>query len=242
MKLIYAKDKNIGWITLSNPPSNALVHPAFEDLRTLKLFCADPDLLGIIIKGDGRHFCSGADLESLEALKKDPEIFAQALAQGKKLLEAVTFSTIPVVAMIHGSCLGAGLEIALSCHFRIASENAILGFPESSLGLMPGFGGTVLIQEPSMRKTAIDLIVSGRMVTGPEAFLLGIVDRTAPTFDLQEIAQSFLNSMVAKHPPRVIRAIMESIHNARRLSQKEALKREASLFLDLVKQSLGENP
>jgi enoyl-CoA hydratase len=239
MMLKYEIENNIGRITLSNPPYNVLLNPVFDDLTKLRNFLKNQKLKAVIIKGAGKHFCSGADLDKLKAQLDDPEAFQAAMDNGKALLNTITFSTVPVAAVIRGACLGAGLEIALACHFRIASENAMFGFPETTHGLIPGFSGTVAAQETIDRKALIDLILSGRMVGAKEALSLGLADKIYPTRELESAAVRYLESLVLNRPPYLIRAVMESIHNGIKLSRDKALQQETILFLKVARKSFS---
>lgn len=235
MKLDYHLADGIGRIVLSNPPRNCLSRPAFESAERLAGFLAEPTLRGVLVSGAGRHFSAGADLAELEALKAEPDTFGRELEQGKALLQQLSFATVPVVAVIRGACLGAGLEIALACHFRVASEAALLGFPEATLGLMPGLGGTVAAPEVLPRAVAIDLVLSGRTIGGAEALELGVVDEVVATRGLDEAAGRFLDAMIARRSPELIRAILTSVHNTRRLGREEALREEGRLFLEVAR-------
>jgi len=239
MKLLYNITEGIGRITLSNPPYNLLVDPAFEDPATLGAFLADPTLKAVLVKGAGRHFCAGADLSQLGDQLAAPEALRDALSRGKKLLEAISFATVPVIAAIRGSCLGAGLEIALSCHYRMASENALLGFPETNHGLIPGFLSASAAHEATYRQALLDLILSGRMIGAEEAQALGIVTGVKPTANLETAAVRYLDSLVKNRPPQLIRAVMESIHNGRKLPREEALRKETALFVKIAEENFN---
>lgn len=235
MKVLYDFDGSIGWLTLSAPPRNLLRHPVFADSATLASFLAEPALRAVVIRGAGRHFCEGADVAALQAQLSEPEELRAALTQGRALLEQLTFATVPVVAMVRGACLGAGLEIALACHFRLAAESALFGLPEAGLGLMPGLGGTLRAQELAGRATAIELALSGRIVGAEAAQQLGLVDATERTPSLEQATRVFARSLVGDRPPELVRAVMTAIHAARRLPRAEALDLEASLFLDVAR-------
>jgi enoyl-CoA hydratase len=237
MKLEYRTDGSLGWITLSNPPYNNLTHPVFADQNHLTEFLASPDLKAVILKGKGRHFCGGADLDVLRAQMENPDALADAMNHGKSLLKAVAFAPIPLLAMVKGSCLGGGLEIALACHFRFASENAMFGFPEAENALMPAFGGSVFTNNVVSRQSVIDLMLSGRMVRSNEALEIGLIDRVLPTSKLETAATKFLGSLTDERSPTLIRSVMESIHNGRRLSIDEALRRETELFCRVLRDS-----
>jgi len=235
MALLTQLDRGLGWITLSEPPTNALQDPVFGDLNGLRAFLDHPDLVVAVLRGAGRHFSSGAAPEALQQLKADPEAHADAMAGGRDLLEALASSPVPVVAMIRGSCLGGGLEIALAAHFRIASDNALFGVPEASHGLMPGLGGIGPLRAAVGRAAAVDLLLTGRVLGAEEALELGLVQELAPTRELQSRCETFARSLVADRSPRVIRSIMAAMNNTRALPRDEALAAEAELFLDLAR-------
>jgi enoyl-CoA hydratase/carnithine racemase len=235
MKVEYRVTKGIGRLEFSNPPKNALERPAFMEARQLEQILGEPELKGLILTGGGRHFSVGADQQELATLRGDEARLASELAGGRELLSRLTFAPVPVVAMIRGSCLGGGLEIALAAHFRVASKNAILGFPESTLGLMPGLGGALLSSEVVSRAVAMELMISGRMIGADEALELGLVDRVVSTKALEAEAAAFLDRLVGRRSPRVVRAIVESINNARRLDRATALKEEGRLFLEVAR-------
>jgi enoyl-CoA hydratase len=235
MKILYDRRGPIGWVTLSAPPRNALTDPVFADAGELGDFLSESSLRAVIVRGEGRHFSAGADLRVLESQRGDPEALGRRLDAGKKLLEALSFATVPVLAAIRGSCLGAGLEIALACHFRFAAEGSLLGFPEAEQGLMPGFGGTVLGADAVPRRVLAELMLSGRMVGAPEALELGLVQRVCPAPELEPLAIAFLEELSSRRAPLLVRSVMEAIHNGRRLSRDDALRRETELFCKVLR-------
>lgn len=237
MRLQFDKKGSTGWITLTNPPYNSLVHPVFADKKELVEFLNDPALKSVILRGAGKHFCSGAEVESLSKLAQDPRLLKEALNQGKELLDIISRATIPVAALIFGSCLGGGLELALCCHFRFAASNAMFGFPESDLGLMPGMGGTILARELISDNHLIDLLLSGRMIRAEEAMEMGLVDTVSSSKTIEEKLVDFLDMLTCRHSPKLIRSVMRSIDNGRRLSTQEALAEETKLFCDLARES-----
>jgi enoyl-CoA hydratase/carnithine racemase len=235
MKLVYSAEGGVGRIELRNPPHNSLVSPAFEDPARLAAFLARDDLKAAIVVGHGRHFSTGADLDDLAArISGDTAAFGALLAAGKSALDAIRYSEIPVVAAIRGSCLGAGLEIALACHFRVASANALLGFPEAERGLMPGLGGTLVGGVRAPRGAVIELLLSGRMIRGEEAVSLGLVDAAVPTADVASRAEDLVGRLVAGRTRSQIRRVMTAVHNAERLPRDEALAAETRLFVELA--------
>lgn len=230
MQIEYIKCNHIGRLVLSNPPYNTLTHPVFADAGELKAFLNDSSLKACIVCGQGRHFCAGADGETLREHLKDPQSLGRELNRGKALLEIIASATIPVVALIKGSCLGAGLEIALACHFRFASNSAMFGFPEIEYGLLPGLGGPVFSNDFVPRAVLVDLILSGRMINAAEAVSLGLINEAVSARDIDAVVGRFIDSMTAKRRGEQIRSVMTSIHNARRYPREEALRRETELF------------
>lgn len=235
MKIHYERDKGLGMITLENHPDNKLDSPQFADNRELANFLGQPDLKAAIIKGAGRNFSFGADPALLAQQIKSVRKFAASLNQGKSILRLINEASVPIAAVIKGGCLGAGLEIALACHFRFASNTALLGFPEANLGLMPGFGGTYFSSERTTRQEIIKLMISGRMIDGIEAKRLGIVDYNFKTSLVEEEAKKFLRTLTENRSPQLIRAIMKAINNSSRLPIDEALKTETKLFIEVAK-------
>jgi enoyl-CoA hydratase len=240
MKIIYSITDTIGHIALSNAPFNYLIGPEFENPATLGEFLSRQDLRGIVLYGEGKHFCAGAGREHLAESAKSPLALKQEMEKGKQLLDIIRYAAVPVVAAIRGSCLGGGLEIALACHFRFAARSAMFGFPESQGLIMPGLGGTIFSQEVTCRRHVIDLAVSGRMIGAEEALAVGLVDRCGETKNVVVDATLFLEQMTAGRPQALIRSIMTSIHNARTLPIDEALRRETELFCACVKNISNE--
>jgi enoyl-CoA hydratase len=240
MKLLFGTEGELGTIRLSNPPHNRLTHPVFADRSELTRFLDRPELKAVMVTGEGRNFCAGADLAALREQVGEGESFAGLLDEGKALLETLGNAPVPVMAVIRGSCLGAGLEIALACHFRFASSSAMLGFPEAEQGLMPGFGATVDRARPVTRGVMLGMILSGRMVSGDEARDMGLVDWSGPRARLEAEAVRFLKGLTTDRDPHLIRAVMQSLRNATELPRQEALRRESLLFYEVARRSRDE--
>ena len=227
-------EHSLGRITLANPPANNLDRPDFLNQATLDNFLGASDLKGVVVIGQGRHFCAGADLSALKRQQHDGESFLAALRRGKAILESLNRATVPIVAAIRGSCLGAGLELALACHFRIATPTALLGFPESQHGFLPGMGGTVFSHQNLAFPAIIDLVLSGRCLLGPEAQERGMVDRIVDISNLETQAIAYLVELTGRHSPRLIRSALASIHDGRFLPRAEALEQESRRFFELI--------
>lgn len=240
MQLAYEMSQNIGRITLVNPPYNTLTDPVFAKAEQLTEFLEQPELRAVVVRGGGRHFCSGADLAHLRE-QVGQTGFAQRLDAGKQLLDLLRYATVPVVAAISGSALGAGLEIALACHFRVAARNAMLGFPEVDHGLMPGFGGTLAARNNGRFAPAAELILTGKLVRGEEALAAGLVHMCVPARELESATATLVGSLIRGRPAHQIRTVMTALHNASRLPRDRALREETVLFCRLAAQAASDD-
>ncbi|HOU55280.1 MAG TPA: enoyl-CoA hydratase/isomerase family protein [Myxococcota bacterium] len=236
MEVRLERDGDLGRIVLDRPPRNTLDDPVFVDPGRLEAFWGQEGIRGIVLVGSGRHFCGGADLEALRQRLPDPESLARSLDAGKALLDRIRDAPVPVVAAISGQCLGAGLEIALACHARVAASGAMLGFPESDLGLMPGLGGTLELGNRISRSRRVEWILTGRLIGAEEALEWGLVDAVVPAGRLEEEARGLVRRWVSDRTPLQVRAILESVGNAWRRPREEALRRETELFLELARE------
>ncbi|MCC5988317.1 MAG: enoyl-CoA hydratase/isomerase family protein [Pararhodobacter sp.] len=186
-------------------------------LRELDAAAADPDCRAVVLVGGARAFSAGADLVEMDT----PDSLADPCLH-LTLIETIEAMDVPVVAAIHGSALGGGLELALGCHYRIATPDSLLGLPEITLGLMPGAGGTQRLPRAIGMEPALNLILEGRTFradTAPE----GLIDRVVKS-DLREAALAFAAEVAGKRPmPRLrdvrlpsdnVQGFMQFVRNA----------------------------
>jgi len=188
----YDVEGAIAVITLDSPPVNALsasVRGAIVD--GLRLAREDRAVAAVVLICAGKTFIAGADISELGKPPRPPsfEDMVEALENGPK----------PVIAAIHGTALGGGLETALLCHYRVADPAASVGLPEVRLGLLPGGGGTQRLPRIVGVEAALDLIVTGRQIGAAEAHRLGIIDAVTPAGDLRAGAISFARQVVAEN-------------------------------------------
>ncbi|MGH8056906.1 MAG: enoyl-CoA hydratase/isomerase family protein, partial [Candidatus Entotheonellia bacterium] len=175
--LLYQKQARIGYVTLNRPNIlNAQSPEMFEELgRVFNEIKDDAEVGAVILTGAGeRAFCAGADINYLKALAQTTPMAAKAFVEKNR----VAFGTIehlgkPVIAAVNGYALGGGCELAMVCHIRIASENARFGQPEINLGLFPGAGGTQRLPRLVGRGIALELMLTGEVITAQEAYRLG---------------------------------------------------------------------
>ena len=184
-------------LLLSDPPRNEMNATFFRQLaRSVIQVRATPAPSGLVVRGAGRHFSSGADLEELGrrlAVEPDLEV-GRFLADNIRTFQSLAGLPFPTVAAVGGCCLGSGLELALACRQRLAADNAVFSLPEAQYGLMPGCGGTVRLARLLGRGRAIKLILSGRNIMAPEALELGLVSAVLPRRELPAAAEALVGA------------------------------------------------
>lgn len=164
-------------IILSNPPANSLRIALLRELDdALQNIFLSAEIKVIIITGRGRNFACGADIREMSACKTATEA-GEMSKFGQNVFKKIENSPKPVIAAINGFCLGGGLELAMSCHIRIASDKAIMGMPEISLGMIPAFGGSYRLQKLVGKGVAIQMILSGEKILADKAHSIGLVQK-----------------------------------------------------------------
>jgi 3-hydroxyacyl-CoA dehydrogenase len=189
-------DGDIAVITLNSPPVNALSANVREGLfEGFKAATADPAAKAIVLICEGRTFIAGADITEFGGASRGPSLF--------DVQEMMENAPKPVIAAIHGTALGGGLEVALVAHYRIAVPSARLGLPEVNLGLLPGAGGTQRLPRVAGPEKALEMMTSGRHAPASEALAMGLVDELAEEGKLREAAVAFARRCVAENKPLV---------------------------------------
>lgn len=229
----WEREGDIGIISLSNGKENYLDHPDFVDPDQLKHWTEEPGLKGIIIHGLGRNFSAGANMEILKQLTENQSVLSKKISQGKDLLNYIENLEIPVIAAINGVCFGGGLEIALACHMRIATEKALFAFPEINHGLLPGLGGMFRAAH-LIRSKSYEIILNGDMINSEKALKIGLIDTIAVNKDALITAKEKLRGMTEGRSPELIRYAMQAIKNAVILSKEDALQKETEMFCKLA--------
>jgi len=206
--VLYERRGSVGVITVDNPPVNALSRAVREGLVDgIWQGLNDADAKALIIIGAGRTFIAGADIKEFGKPLEPPDL--------NMVIAGIETASKPVVAAIHGTALGGGLEVALGCHWRVAVPSAQVGLPEVKLGLLPGAGGTQRLPRLIGVKPALDLITTGDFVRAPKAKALGIIDEIIEG-DLLEGAIRFAEGVAGKGTAgRRIREHEEKLAEAR---------------------------
>src|SRR5499433_815012 len=228
--VLYEKRSGIAYVTLNRPKVlNALNTPTWKDLRTAFEDVRDDDAVrGVILTGAGdKAFIAGADIGELaHASAIDAERSSRV---GQEVLDLVENLGKPVIAAVNGFALGGGCETAMACTIRIAVEHAKFGQPEVKLGLLPGGGGTQRLPRLVGKGRALQLILTGDMITAAEAYRIGLVNEVVPAANLIARAEAILAQIFANAPIGV-RYSLEAVNRGLDTSLEEGLRLEASYF------------
>jgi enoyl-CoA hydratase/carnithine racemase len=205
-------------ITLDHPPANAIGYEQIETLtRALDEAEASGDCLALVIRAAGRFFCAGADIRimSAEAAGADraDRLAAFALAL-QELCERIERFPAPTLAAVRGTATGGGLELAMACDLRIVAREALVGLPETKLGLIPGAGGTQRLTELIGRARASDLILRGRLIGGEEAARIGLATEAVAAERVEPRALEIATELAAQ-PREALREAKRCIALAR---------------------------
>ena len=216
-------------VTINRPDKlNALNTVVMNDLDSvLDEIERNNDIRAVILTGAGQKgFVAGADISEFVGLQKEE---GQALAKkGQDIFFRIENNSKPIVAAVNGFALGGGCELAMSCHFRIASENARFGQPEVNLGLIPGYGGTQRLVHLVGKGRAMELLMTGNMIDAQTALQYGLVNHVVPQEELLSKAKSILEVIVAKAPL----AISKCISAANAAFTEEGYQTEVEAFGD----------
>ena len=228
--VLYEKKGPIAYVTLNRPKVlNALNQRTWQDLRAAFEDARDDvDVRGVILTGAGdKAFIAGADINEIATASAVQAEESSTYGQG--VLNLIENLGKPVVAAINGFALGGGCETAMACTIRLATESAKFGQPEVKLGLLPGGGGTQRLPRLVGKGRALQLILSGEMITAQEAYRIGLVNEVVSAADLIPRAETILKQIFA-NAPLAVRYSLEAVNKGLETSQTEGLALEASFF------------
>jgi enoyl-CoA hydratase len=224
---------SVAVVTIDHPPVNALSAPLLEELEAeIDRLDGDDDVRAIVLAGAGeRAFVAGADISEFPAQREaETEAQESGSARGiQKLGHRMDAARTPFVAAIQGFCLGGGLELAMCCDIRVASEDAQLGQPEIKLGLIPGGGGTQRLPRLVGIGRAMLLNLTGDFIDAQTAYDWRLVEKVVPREDLRETALGIARTIAARSPVSV-GILRELARTTRDLPLEEGLRREADGF------------
>jgi enoyl-CoA hydratase len=228
--VLYEAKDGIAYVTLNRPKVlNALNKATWQDLQTaFKEAHDDETVRGIILTGAGdKAFIAGADISELATVSAVQA--EESSSFGQEILNFIENLGKPVIAAINGFALGGGCETAMACTIRLASEHAKFGQPEVKLGLLPGGGGTQRLPRLVGKGRAMQLILSGGIISASEAYRIGLVNEVVPAADLIPRAEALLREIFA-NAPLAIKYSIEAVNKGMETSQAEGLALEASFF------------
>lgn len=207
--LLYQVDKHIAFITINRASAlNALNQQTLDDLEAALVSAQrDVEVKGIVITGAGeKAFVAGADIKEFIDLSQSD---AHSLSQKGHYIftELIEKSKKPVIAAVNGFALGGGLELAMACHMRFASDQAKLGLPEVSLGLLPGYGGTQRLTRLVGRGRALQMILTADMISADDGFRMGLINEVLPAEGLMDRVIQVLDRIFSRSSTAVASAI-----------------------------------
>lgn len=228
--LLVERRDRVAFVTINRPDKlNALNAQAKAELKEVfHRLQADPDVDVIVLTGAGeKAFVAGTDIKELKDLD---EASGRAFASGgQAVFNLIENCGKPVIAAVNGYALGGGMELALACHIRVASENAKFGQPEVNLGIIPGYGGTQRLARLVGQGKAFELILTGDQIDAQEAFRIGLVNKVVPLPDLHRASEDLALKIIGKGQVAV-RLALQSVKATTEMPLTVGLALEADLF------------
>src|ERR1700751_3035761 len=228
--ILFGKKNSIAYVTINRPKVlNALNMAPLGELRSVFTQLKDDrDVRVVILTGAGeKSFVAGADIGELQ--KNNPVEAKEYTHRGQAVLDVIENLGKPVIACINGFALGGGCEIAMACTMRLASENAKLGQPEVKLGIIPGYGGTQRLPRLIGKGIAMQLLLTGEMISAQEAHRIGLVNEVVPAGQLITRAEAIAQKIIA-NAPLAVQYTMEAVNKGMEMTLSEGLYLEAVLF------------
>lgn len=227
------QENQIYTLTIQRPEAlNALNKQVFDELEAFfTLHAEDTDIKGVIITGAGeKAFVAGADIKEFSSLDAQQGMLLSK--RGQDIFFLIERFHVPVIAAVNGYALGGGCELAMSCHLRIASPNARFGQPEVNLGLIPGYGGSQRLPQLIGKAKAMELLLTGNMVSAEEAYRLGLVNEIAEPENLLTRCHKMLQ-LISTKAPLAIKETIRILQNSH-LSENPGYKDEHTTFGKLL--------
>lgn len=204
-RILYEKKGHAAWITINRPEKRNAQDPLTrtEISRAFEMGADDDDVYVMVITGAGKAFCAGGDIVNFP---QNPIEFMEQIGlqyNGKnssRPIEKARAVPKPIIAMVNGLALGAGMELAMACDLIVASDNAKFGQPEIKVGLIPGGGGTQVLPRIIGEKKAKELVFTGDLITAEEAERIGLINRVVPQDKLLETVEALVDNLLEKSP------------------------------------------
>lgn len=228
--LKFEKKNQIAYITVARPKVlNALNSATIMELQSAFLMVRDDDDVRVaILTGEGeKAFIAGADINELAT--QGPVQGKEYAQRGQAVFDLIENCGKPVIACVNGFALGGGCEVAMACTLRIASDNARFGQPEVKLGILPGYGGTQRLPRLVGKGRAMQVLLSGEMLSAQEAYRIGLVNEVVPLGELLAYAEALAAKIIA-NGPLACKYVIEAVNKGMEMTLQEGLFFEASLF------------
>ena len=228
--LLVDHDDRVAVVTINRPKVlNALNSQTVNELQqVMQQLQQDSGVRAIVLTGAGeKSFVAGADINELAVLS--PADVQQHARRGQKVFDEIEHLGKPVVAAVNGFALGGGCELAMACTVRVAAETARFGQPEINLGIIPGYAGSQRLPRLVGKGVALEILLSGDMISAARAYEIGLVNKVVPAADLLAEAKKLAHALAAK-APIATRYIIEAVNHGFEMSLADAQYLEASLF------------
>lgn len=228
-RIAASRDGQIGVIELARPAVfNCLSVQGYDEiLAALRDFEGDPDIRVVLVRAQGKHFCTGAELGEVKRMREEETALRHFTAHGHTVLCALEASPLPIVAAVHGLCLAGGLELAMACDVVFAAASARFGDQHAQFGLVPGWGGTQRLPRLVGLRRALDLMFSARWIDAAEAERWGLVNQVVADEALHDAALAYCQGIAERSAPGM--ALMKRLaRNGLESSLAEGLAQEAS--------------
>lgn len=236
-KLVFHNvNDSIATIYLNNQPANALSTKVLSELeRNVDEVIANDDVKVIVVTGEGKMFAAGADIKEFTEVFDNSLQGIEMAKNAQRIFRKIEQSNKPVIAAINGACLGGGLELAMSCHLRVSANEALLGQPETNLGLIPGFGGTQRLTRLVNPAKAIELTIFGENINGEEAERIGLVNLSVALDDLMETTMHWASKIVKTKSGHTTAKLLEAVYRPINGQDQDldGLDHEAEIFGEL---------
>ncbi|HEX5735466.1 MAG TPA: enoyl-CoA hydratase-related protein [Blastocatellia bacterium] len=214
--IIFEKSDQIGRITLNRPERlNAFVGTMREEIYGALVECESDEVRAVVITGAGMGFCSGADVKFLAQVRNtgDADLLDRVLASARKVVSKIRALPKPVIASINGPTAGGGINLALACDVRVASERASFGETFIRLGLHPDWGGTYFLPRLAGTAVACEMMMSGDVINATDAYRLGLVNQVVPHEEL-EAATDKMAHRFTRNSPRILAMVKQAIYKS----------------------------
>ncbi len=231
--LLFQKDGAVAHISLNRPQVvNAYNIQMRDDFsEALSAVQLDQEVRALLITGEGRGFCAGADLTEFGSAPS--QVIARQVRWERDIWGQLVNLDKPVVAAVHGYCIGSGLEIALLCDLRIAAAGTVFALPEVQLGMIPAAGGTQTLPRSAGRSQALDLLLTGRRIQAEEALTMGLVTRLSAPESLRNKARRLAEDL-ADLPTEAVTAMKGLLRHGMDLDLHQALDLESRIAARLT--------